>query len=194
MRENKQEQNNKWVKINLYVLSLSILFVCILIARVEISKTGVLKYWTENYILIFCAFGLLWSVYSFFYLCYLKGGAFENPRKVSKATNISYENLSFLTSYLVPLVSISEPLIVIILVCLVAVMQIRANLFYTNPILAIFGFQLYQVQFERSDEEYIVIVRGNIAQGNGLERLYISRNILYVKNLTREKISNVVKR
>ena len=179
------DKSNKWIKVNLYMLSLSILFICILVAKIEIGKMGTLKYWIENYIIFFCTFGLLWSIYSLFYLHHLSKGSLRLPKTVSKEMNINYENLSFLTSYLVPLISISEQFVVIILICTVAIMQIKANLFYTNPILVIFGFQLYRVQFENDDMEYIVIIRECITKGDRLNFLHINHNVLYAKNLKR---------
>ena len=70
-----------------------------------------------------------------------------------KIKNGNLEYLTFLTTYIIPLVCFNlektkECVLLAILLILLGVIFIRTNLYYANPALCILGFYLYDAEIE----------------------------------------------
>jgi hypothetical protein len=102
-----------WRKIDLYVLSLGLLFAFILVMTVEFPN-GVLDLnhlsaWGRFFgcnifptiILVF----LIYAVFAYFRFDFDLKGATDIPFQVTKVESINYEHLTFLATYVIPLIS-----------------------------------------------------------------------------------------
>jgi hypothetical protein len=56
----------------------------------------------------------------------------------------------------------------------------KTNMFYTNPTLALMGFQIYKINTLKQ-EGIIVIAKGKVKKDNWLYCKHISDNIYYAK-------------
>lgn len=70
-----------------------------------------------------------------------------------KIKNGNFEYLTFLTTYIIPLVCFdlgkpNECILLVVLLILLGVIFIRTNLYYTNPALCLLGFNLYEAEIE----------------------------------------------
>lgn len=119
----------------------------------------------------------------FFYFKYTIEGSYELPVKIENVENVDYKNLNFLSSYIIPLVSIDKPLIASILLITLAIMHIKANLFYKNPILAIFGYHLYNIKTKTSSN-IIAISKEKLIINDYIKYINLGNSIYYVKKIS----------
>ncbi|MEZ5305528.1 MAG: anti-phage protein KwaA [Pyrinomonadaceae bacterium] len=109
---------------------------------------------------------VFWSRFNY---KYAMGGS-DLPRKVVSLQDLRFENLSFLATYLIPLIAFdpSKPRgAVMLLVTLVVIgwIFINTNVFYQNPSLAILGYKIYRVSTETT-KEHTVITRDELKEGD----------------------------
>lgn len=99
-------------------------------------------------------------------------GASLLPVTVTKVENINFESVTFLATYIVPLACIDldkdrSSLMLITILVLIGWIYIKTNLFYTNPTLAIWGYQIYKIS-TRNREDITIIIRGKVKVGDGI--------------------------
>ncbi len=95
----------------------------------------------------------IWFYYRFDYK--FVQGASLLPVEIIEVENINFE--SILATYIVPLACIDldkdrSSLMLITILILIGWIYIKTNLFYTNPTLAIWGYQIYKISTERRKE------------------------------------------
>lgn len=110
---------------------------------------------------------------------------------VKEVQNGNFEHLTFLTTYIVPLISfnLSETrniLILLLLLIAIGAICIKTHMFYANPTLALLGFHIYIISGTFRTEErigIIVISRDRIISGSRVkyrrldEKIYFARLI-----------------
>jgi len=107
---------------------------------------------------------------------------------------LSYENLSFLASYFVPLVSfnllyLSHTIVMILLVICIGVIFVQSGKYYTNPTLALFGYRVYHIkgltkafkEDKRKEVAYTIITRDTLENVKWLRTLKIEAGFYYSK-------------
>jgi len=186
-------------KILLYISSMTLFFVIVLILSFSpcenLSQTT--KYcalliavirWSS---IVLIAVGLLYYLYMEFIM---RDSSFNQSIEIEYFDSCTYENLSFLASYFVPLVSfnllyLSHTIVMVLLVISIGVIFVQSGKYYTNPTLALFGYRVYKVsgktkaltEKERTSVSYMVIVRGQLSKGDWLETLKIEEGFYYSK-------------
>jgi len=114
-------------------------------------------------------------------------GAPDLPAKVIASENINFESVTFLATYIVPLACIDldkdrSPVMLITILVLIGWIYIKTNLFYTNPTLAIWGYQIYRIS-TATRQNITVIVKGKIKIGDEIlvknidEKIYLAKII-----------------
>jgi hypothetical protein len=187
-----------WQKIQLFIISLWLLFFLILIYTIQIpicfSKEyqfiGLWALTKMNVVPIICfllmMLGLLF--YKFFNYKFIQGAP-GLPQKVNEIQDINYETVSFLITYIIPLlffvvgadISAYRNFIVLILTLLIiGIIYCRTNMFYTNPTLAILGFHIYKVTTNQN-KDIIVIIRGKLNLADDFYPRLIDDNIYFIK-------------
>lgn len=71
--------------------------------------------------------------------------------KVIEIENVEYEHLTFLATYIIPLVcfqleNLRYVVVLIILLVVIGCIHIRTDMFYANPTLALLKFRIYKVK------------------------------------------------
>lgn len=172
------------IKVCFYLISLSPLFFLLMILRGSINEN--IK---ENTFAIFCFILLCCSGIGLLYLNDLRSNAKKLPIIVTKATNINYENLTFLSTYIIPLVAIPldtfrEKIVFVLLLIFIGVIFIRTNIFYSNPSLAILGYSVYKIDDSSGKyKESILIIRGNLKINDSVKCLKLSNNVYYGRKI-----------
>jgi len=164
-------------KIELYIVSLWLLFLLIIVNRANVSIffgdcnfIGFKKLFLDNVIpTIALTFFLLGFVF-YNRFKYVIGGGTNLPVRIKKIESVNYEHLTFLTTYIIPLIcfDLSQTryaIDLLILLVIIGAIYVKTNLFYANPTLALLGYHIYKVELE---------------DGNSL--VYISRERLYANN------------
>lgn len=107
-------------------------------------------------------------------------GAGELPFKINKLKNINYEHLTFLATYVVPLISFDlnnrrQIVVLGLLLVVMGAIYIKTDLFYANPALALFGFHIYLAsgEFKNGDRDDITLICR--------DRLRIDQRVVYIK-------------
>lgn len=115
-------------------------------------------------------------------------GAPDLPQTVIKIKDINYETVTFLITYIIPLLffvvgtdlSIYRNFILLILVLLIiGIIYCKTNMFYSNPTLAILGFHVYQIE-TKVNEEMIVIIKGKLHVNDDFYPTLIDDNIYFI--------------
>lgn len=186
-------------KVDLYVLSLGVLFVFILIMTIELPE-GVVDFkhvssWVRFFgfnifpSIIFAS--LCYAVFAYFRFDFDLKGATDIPFQVTKVEGINYEHLTFLATYVIPLISFefssTRQLAVFVLLLLVmCVIYIKTDLFYANPSLALLGFQIYRANgnFKTGVRENIILIcKCKIVENQKLSYIKLDDRIYYVKGV-----------
>lgn len=143
-------------KIAVYFMSLSLLFVLFIIKSIEFPI-----YWGDDWVFvgwkylfihniptIICAICLICAIICRKrFLNSLKGSQ-DIPCKIENIKNGNYEYLTFLTTYIIPLICFNlnnsrDCILLVVLLFLLGILFIKTNLYYQNPSLALVGFNIY---------------------------------------------------
>lgn len=139
-------------------------------------------------IILFCLIGVFFSFlfyFNFHYRIVKKAGL--PGEKISAIENINYENLTFLATYIIPLVCfdldfhLSEErnfIMLLLVLILIGWIYVKTNIFYTNPTLAILNFKIYRVTTDKR-QQVVIITRRKLQKGDMILPSLISDNIFY---------------
>lgn len=183
-------------KAHLYILSLSILFFFFIIITIDLpicfgeecKFIGIKALIEKNIIPLICTFLFLYSIFSYFKFKFDVQQAPEIPFKITKIESVNYEHLTFLATYIIPLISFDfdKTKYVIVLAMLLVIMgaiYIKTDLFYANPSLALLGFHIYKVDgnFKGNEKRQgiIVITRQKLELNNSIKYIKLDKRIYY---------------
>jgi hypothetical protein len=190
-------------KIGLYFLSLWLLFLLTIIITIKIpyylEKDWIYIGTTElikiNIIPIICLLAIIIGIISFYDFSFKTEGTPELAFRITTIENIDYEHLTFLTTYIVPLVcfdfcNIRYLLVLLILLIVIGIIYIRTDLFYANPTLAILQFRIYKISGNfikyGNRENIILITRDKLEMADNVKYIKLDDRIYYAKKVTNE--------
>lgn len=191
---------NIYRKANLYVLSLALLFFFFIVITAKLPEGKLLfnefATWIAiakaNPISIISLICLLYCFYAYKKFDFDLNGAPDIPFEVTKIEGINYEHLTFLATYVVPLISFNfeserHMVVLVLLLIVMGAIYIKTDLFYANPSLALLGFHIYRADgnFKFGDRNGIILVsRGRIEVGQRVLYIKLDHRIYYVKGET----------
>lgn len=190
-------------KVGLYITSLWLLFLLLIILQIDIPTN-----FSNNYPIIafedivkrnivpfvsfiFLVIGIL---YYFFFDYKFKGTA-PLQIKVEEIKNVNYEHITFLTTYIIPLLSfdISKPrylVLLFLLLIIIGAIYIKTDLFYANPTLALLGYHIYKITGSRNIntkkdyyEDITVITKTKISSNDEIKLIFLSDNIYFGRKI-----------
>ena len=135
-------------------------------------------------------FLLIGIIYYFLFDYRFKGTA-PLQIKIEEIKNVNYEHITFLTTYIIPLLSfdISEPrylVLLFLLLIIIGAIYIKTNLFYANPTLALLGYHIYKITGSRNIEinkdqyiNIIVITKIKMSSNDEIQLSFLSDNIYF---------------
>ena len=187
-------------KIGLYIISVALLFLFIIILTIDIpicigencKCIGFKELILINIIPIICLLLLLWSVFEYYKFKFDLDGATNVPFKITKIKNINYEHLTFLLTYVIPLVSFDYNnkrclIVLAILLIAIGVICVKTDLFYANPSLALVGFHVYKVDgnFKNNQKRngIIVIALSKLSVNDKVSYIKLDDRIFYAKKV-----------
>ena len=148
-----------------------------------------------NVIPIVCLVAIVVGIFAYYDFWFRFQGTLELPFKITEIENIEYEHLTFLTTYIVPLVcfnfdSIRYLVVLLILLIVIGVIYIRTDLFYANPTLAVLKFRIYKVSgtFARGTcrHNIVLITRDMLKNNDKVRYIKIDSRIYYAKKIVDE--------
>lgn len=187
-------------KFELYILSLWLLFLLIIIITIDVPicfqpdcrfiglKALAIRNVVPAIALLFVGLGVLY----YLRFNYKISGSTSIPVEVSAVEDLNYEHLTFLTTYIVPLICFnltSERYLIALclLLVVIGVIYVRTDKFYANPTLAVLGFRLYSVKLTRRTGEEVkvtLITKDFIKAGDKVRFLELDGRVYYAKGST----------
>lgn len=189
------------LKLNLYLISLWILLFLIIVLKIDIcamrdafNNKDFLYLLKTNYTVLICIVLLLFGVIG--YMIFKDGlkNTTNLPVKVTECESVNYENLSFLATYIIPLVCFPmkdcrDILVLFAVIAVIGCIFIRTNLYYSNPTLVLAGFNVYKIKTESSTglDSGILIIRGKIDRDDYIRYMLLSDNVYYGRKQKNER-------
>ena len=185
-------------KIDLYILSLGLLFIFFFIIAVEPPDSFSFKdveSWKilamSNPLPLISIFGLFYCLFAYLRFDFELKGVNEIPFEVKKLENINYEHLTFLATYVVPLISFDfgkgrQMIVLALLLVVMGVIYIKTDLFYANPSLALLGFHIYRASghFKNGEREGITLIcRERLVENQRVSYIKLDEKIYYVRGV-----------
>lgn len=190
-------------KIDLYILSLGLLFIFFLIISTKLPEDqfiyGKIEAWKslviDNPLPALSLLGLVYCAFAYLRFNFQLKGSTELPFEISKIEDINYEHLTFLATYVVPLISFNfssgrQMLVLILLLVVMGTIYIKTDLFYANPSLALLGFRIYRANgnFKTGDRENIILIcRERLSEGQMVCYIKLDNRIYYVSGGKNER-------
>lgn len=103
-------------------------------------------------------------------LAYVRGVVGKQDLTVTTATSRDGDALAYVATYLVPFAAVSattprEQGALALFLVLIAVIYVRAGLFYVNPLLAIVGYRLFQIGTPKGASVVLIARRSYLPSG-----------------------------
>ncbi|WP_313129811.1 anti-phage protein KwaA [Anaerocolumna sp.] len=194
---------NTWMKFQMYLSSLWLLFLMLIVVNVDIpidfskeaSFIGLVPLLKRN--IIPCISIIMLGISTIFVKTFnhkISSGT-QEYFEIKEIKNKTYEHLTFLTTYIIPLICFDlskfrYTLVLLLLLIVIAIIYVKTDIYYANPTLAILGYHLYEADVELRDEKVhescILITRDKIKQNSKLEYLQIDDEIFFVKEKAHE--------
>ncbi len=180
------------LKIQLYILSLWLLFILLFINKVKIPLCfsdcdfiGCKKLFLDNIIPTISLVVVILGFIFYFRFKYIVSGNKSLPEKVTEIENINWEHLTFLVTYVIPLLSFDldfnldedrNSLMFFLVLIIIGLIYVKTNMFYTNPTLAILGYHIYKISTTKRNNA-IFISKDVISESDWIEHKLLSDNI-----------------
>lgn len=191
--------NNTRRKVDLYILSLGLLFVFFVIITIKFPD-GLFAWndavaWKEllmkNLIPIISFSLLAYCLYAYKRFDFELKGATDIPFEIKKIEGVNYEHLTFLATYVVPLISFDfgsgrQMIVLALLLLVMGIIYIKTDLFYANPSLALLGFHIYRADgdFKNGNREGIILIcRERLSEGQKATYIKLDDRIYYAKGV-----------
>jgi hypothetical protein len=188
--------NSAFKKFNLYLISLAALFVFFIVLTINVpdqldfkSCRAWLDLLAGNYVSVISLVALIYSIFAYRRFRFELEGAPKIPFKITKIEGANYEHLTFLATYIVPLVSFDfgndrQMIVLAILLFLMGIIYVKTDLFYANPSLALLGFHIYKVDGDfKTDSKtgIILICREKLQANQKVSYLKLDERIYFVR-------------
>ncbi len=184
-------------KFELYIVSLWLLFLLIIVITIDVPVClsagcqfiGAWSLLVRNVVptiaFVFVGLGALY----YLRFDYKIKGSTSIPVEVTAVEDMNYEHLTFLTTYIIPLIcfnltSTRYLIALALLLVVIGVIYVKTDKFYSNPTLALLGFRLYSVRLKRRTGEMvqvILVTRDHIKSGDMINFLELDNRVYYAK-------------
>lgn len=188
-----------WDKLELFIMSLWFLFFLIIVITVDVpfcfgdscTFIGFKELFFRNIVpgvaLIFVLAGAIF----YFRFDYRLSGSKSIPSEIIKINDLNYEHLTFLTTYIIPLIffdftSVRYLIALALLLVVIGIIYVKTDKFYANPTLAILGFKLYKVDIKTRTgvkEGIVVITKDRLSISDQIKSLKLDEEVLFARKL-----------
>lgn len=186
------------LKIRFYMMSLWLLFVLIFLLTIDIPISfeagakfiGVIPLIKRN---ILASISAILALISWLLTCRTKyewKGVTNPPHEITGVRNENYEYLTFLTTYIIPLIcidlkNIRYVIVLGILLILIGAIFVRMDLYYGNPTLALMGYRLYRAEINNIDapDGVILISKDRLSKNLSIKWIEIDKFVWVAKEI-----------
>lgn len=193
---NSIQRSNLRLKIEFYILSLWLLFVLIFLLTVDVPISfapdakfiGIISLIQRNWLAIISLLMASAGVVITFKLKHRFEGVHYPPTEIISIKNENYEYLTFLTTYIIPLICINLDeiryvVILGILLLIIGSIFVKMDLYLGNPTLALLGYRLYRIEAKgfSSTDGILVISKDKLRVGTSIKWIKITDSVWVVK-------------
>lgn len=197
MKTKEKDNGIVLLKLSLYCISLWILMFMLIVLKIDVSmlsgKIGwntLKEFFCANVFSVICICIILIGLMGYAYFKdYLKN-AKKLPVEIEECESVNYENLSFLATYVIPLVCFPmktdrEIFVLFAVIVIIGCIFVKTNLYYTNPSLVLMGFNVYSVKCKNGGafKNGIVIVKGKLKTNDTIKYMSLSDNVYFVRRV-----------
>ena len=200
MRDVKNEEKYETLKmkIRFYIMSLWLLFVLIFLLTVDIPICfgagarfiGIVPLLRRNWLsfpsLIMAIWGLVLASIS----KRKWAGVHNPPHRIQSLKSENYEYLTFLTTYIIPLIcidlsAIRYAFVLLLLLVLIGYIFVRMDLYYGNPTLALMGYRLYRAEINKvnAPNGVVIISKDRLSKDSFIKWIPIDKNVWITKEI-----------
>lgn len=191
-----KEKNTTKLKIRFYFMSLWLLFLLITIvafvkpelAGTETIKDIIIIYLKSNILSIISLVLSIISVLMTLITRYEWKGVNNPPCEIIEIKNENFEYLTFLTTYIIPLIcidfeNIRYVIVLIILLTIIGVIFVKMDLYYGNPTLALLGYKIYRATLKGIDapDGVILITKNKLIRCKSIKWIPLDKYIWVAK-------------
>jgi len=196
-REMDRENGIVLLKLSLYCISLWILMFMLIVLKIDVSALKTEMNWqafkefimTNNFS-VMCLTIILAGLIGYVYFKDSLKNAKRLPVEIIECESANYENLSFLATYVIPLVCFPmetdrEIFVLFAVIVIIGCIFVKTNLYYTNPSLVLLGFNVYSVKCKNGTgfNKGIVIVKGQLKENDTIKYMSLSDNVYFARRL-----------
>ena len=184
------------MKIRFYIISLIILFCfSIIIDFNPVDQNGTLMSFCDlllhNWFSVICFVFVILGVLYMVWQNHIFTGATNPCYKIEKIDNESYEFLTFISTYIIPLICFNfdntrYKILFFIILIIIGVMFVRMDLYLANPILAILGYKLYRIK-TNGHENVLVITRDKLTVNDSIDWIELDNKCWLVRRRKNER-------
>lgn len=184
-----------WDKFELYIISLWFLFFLIIVVTIKIpicfetgcKFIGLNQLITDNIVPLIAIFFLFIGLVSYIRFDFRIHGSKKLPQKIIAIEDLNYEHLTFLTTYIIPLICFNLTdtrylLALTMLLIVIGIIYVKTDKFYANPTLAVLGFRLYKVDLESrtgTKKSIVVVTRDRLANNDQIRSLELDQKVYF---------------
>jgi hypothetical protein len=160
-QERRLQFRQSVMKFELYLISLWLLFILMIVVKVDVPVCfgedciyiGTLELISTNVLPVISLVLIVVIAFCYLRFRYRIQSNVSLPVITKKVEDLSYEHLTFLTTYIVPLIcfnldNVRYIIALFILLIVIGQIYVKTDKFYANPTLAILGFRLYKVEID----------------------------------------------
>lgn len=182
-------------KIELFILSLWFLFLLIIVVTIDVpvyfgsdfklvSLPDLLK---KNVVPLISSLPLFLGALYYLRFDYRVAGSTNIPVQITRIEDVSYEHLTFLTTYIIPLIcfnltSARYLIALAILLVVIGTIYVKTDKFYANPTLAVLGFRVYKVDIKSrfgSTSNIVIVTKDKLSGNDLIKTLALDEKIFY---------------
>jgi len=111
---------------------------------------------------------------------------FRGPIRYNNVKSADFEHLTFISTYIIPLMAFKldttrDLIILAFTIVFMGIIYIKANLYYLNPILLLFGYKIFKAEKADGTECILLTQESNLSLISELKYIDLGRNIHFVK-------------
>ena len=194
-----EENSNKSIilKLSLYLISLWILLFMLIILKTDVknikcimTKNLFKQMIVNNIVPLICLVLIFLGIIGYIFFLDSLNNAKELPVEIEKCESVNYENLSFLATYIIPLVCFPmqtgrEIFVMFSVIVIIGCIFVKTNLYYTNPSLVLLGFNVYKVTCKSGNafETGIVIIKGKLNAKDSIKYMSLSDDVYFARRI-----------
>lgn len=186
-------------KFELYILSLWLLFFLMIVVTVDIPICfeencyfiGFSSFFSKNIIPLISLIFLLIGFFSYLRFDYRISGSKKIPSRIDKIEDLNYEHLTFLTTYIIPLIcfnlsSVRYAFALAFLLFVIGIIYIKTDKFYANPTLAVLGYRLYKITMTSRNEvreNIVIITKERLTKNDQIRIMNLDDNVCFARKV-----------